>query len=83
MTPGRELLIEITGDPDLVAAISDTHPLALSGVNSGDLVRVMLVLEERLGRPLSAEQAENLTTIADIEALFAGPGSGPDAADRE
>lgn len=72
MTPGRELLIEITGDADLVAAISDSHPLALSGVNSGDLVRLMLVLEERLGKPLTAEQAENIGTIADIEALLAG-----------
>ena len=80
MTPGRELLIEITGDPDLVSAISDTHPLALSGVNSGDLVRVMLAIEERLGQPLSAEQVEDITTIADIEALLVGHTSGPSAA---
>lgn len=84
MTPGRKLLIEITGDTDLVSAISDVHPLALSGVNSGDLVRVMLTLEERLGRPLSAAQAEGLTTIKSIDELLAesDPETVPSSRDR-
>lgn len=79
MTPARALLAEIVGDADLFASISDTQALAHSGVNSGDLVRVMLALEERLDRPLELEEVHNLTTIAEIDALLAGSPQRPQA----
>lgn len=75
MTPARALLAEVVGDADLFASFSDTHLLAHSGVNSGDLVRLMLVLEERLDRPLTVEEVHRLVTIADIDALLVAHGT--------
>lgn len=80
MTPARALLVEIVGDATLLADIPDTYPLAHSGVNSGDLVRLMLSLEDLLDRPLTVEEVHGLTTIADIDALLAG-GSGAPSVD--
>ena len=71
MTPARELLTELTADPDLVAGIADDELLLLAGVNSGDIVRLTLALEEILGSSLSPEIAEQLSTIADIDAILA------------
>jgi len=71
LTPARELLTELTADPDLVAGIADDELLLLAGVNSGDIVRLTLALEEILGSSLSPEIAEQLSTIADIDAILA------------
>lgn len=74
MTSARSLLIEIVRDPELVASISDDQPLALAGVNSGDIVRLTLALEEILGYALPEETVENLRTLTDIDILLAGSG---------
>lgn len=71
MTPGRKLLAEVVGDAELVGSLGDTDPLLTSGINSGDIVRVSLAIEEQLGEPLSSDDAESIQTIADIDAVLA------------
>ncbi len=72
MTPGRKLLEDVVGDAELVGSLADTDLLLTSGVNSGDVIRVSLAIEEQLGQPLSSDAAESIRTIADIDAVLAG-----------
>lgn len=76
MTPGRKLLEEVVGDAELVGSLADTDLLLTSGVNSGDVIRVSLAIEEQLGQPLSSDAAEGIRTIADIDAVLAGERTG-------
>ena len=76
MTPGRKLLEEVVGDAELVGSLSDTDLLLTSGINSGDVIRVSLAIEEQLGQPLSSDAAESIRTIADIDAVLAGERDG-------
>ena len=76
MTPGRKLLEEVVGDAELVGSLSDTDLLLTSGVNSGDVIRVSLAIEEQLGQSLSSDAAESIRTIADIDAVLAGERGG-------
>ena len=76
MTPGRTLLEDVVGDAELVRSLADTDLLLTSGVNSGDVIRLSLAIEEQLGRPLSSDAAERIRTIADIDAVLAGERAG-------
>jgi acyl carrier protein len=76
VTPGRKLLEEVVGDAELVGSLSDTDLLLTSGINSGDVIRVSLAIEEQLGQPLSSDAAESIRTIADIDAVLAGERDG-------
>lgn len=76
MTPGRKLLEDVVGDAELVGSLADTDLLLTSGVNSGDVIRVSLAIEEQLGQPLSSDAAESIRTIADIDAVLAGERAG-------
>jgi acyl carrier protein len=76
VTPGRKLLEEVVGDAELVGSLSDTDLLLTSGVNSGDVIRVSLAIEEQLGHPLSSDAAESIRTISDIDAVLAGERAG-------
>ena len=76
MTPGRKLLAEVVGDAELVGSLGDTDLLLTSGINSGDVIRVSLAIEEHLGRPLTSDAAESIRTIADIDAVLAGERAG-------
>jgi acyl carrier protein len=76
MSPGRRLLADIVGDAELVGSLRDTDLLLTSGVNSGDVIRVSLAIEEQLGQPLSSDAAESIRTIADIDAVLAGERDG-------
>jgi acyl carrier protein len=76
MTPGRKLLADVVGDAELVGSLGDTDLLLTSGVNSGDVIRVSLAIEEQLGRPLTSDAAESIRSIADIDAVLAGEREG-------
>lgn len=76
MTPGRKLLADVVGDAELVGGLADTDLLLTSGINSGDVIRVSLAIEEQLGQPLSSDAAESIRTIADIDAVLAGERAG-------
>jgi acyl carrier protein len=67
----RELLA--TADPSsapLSTALDADAPLLDAGVDSAQLVELSLLLEERLGRPLGAEELDRLTTLRSIDDLL-------------
>ncbi|GAA2264430.1 hypothetical protein GCM10010145_44420 [Streptomyces ruber] len=71
MSTIRELLVELTGTAEYAEAVGDDVDLASSGIDSGDLVRLVLLVEQRLGVEITAEDMESLHTIADYERFVA------------
>ncbi|MGA5179894.1 acyl carrier protein [Streptomyces pseudogriseolus] len=67
MSTIRELLVELTGTAEYADAIGDDVDLAASGIDSGDLVRLVLLVEQRTGVEITADDMEKLHTIADYE----------------
>jgi acyl carrier protein len=80
MSTIRELLVELTGTAEFADAerVGDDVDLAASGIDSGDLVRLVLLVEQRLGVEITADDMEKLRTIADYE-RFAAERSGAGA----
>ncbi|MEE1928330.1 acyl carrier protein [Streptomyces sp. TRM 70351] len=79
----RELLVELTGTAEFADAgrVGDDVDLAASGIDSGDLVRLVLLVEQRVGVEITADDMEELRTIADYERFVAersdaGAGAG-------
>ena len=69
----RELLVELTGTEEFAdsSRVSDDTDLAASGIDSGDLVRLVLMVEQRAGVEVAAADMEKLQTIADYERFLA------------
>lgn len=67
MSTIRELLTELTGTSEYAEKLSDDTDLAGSGIDSGDLVRLILLVEQRTGVEITAQDMEHLATIADYE----------------
>ncbi|MET8173742.1 acyl carrier protein [Streptomyces clavifer] len=65
----RELLVELTGTAEFADAgeVGDGIDLAASGIDSGDLVRLVLLVEQRLGVEITADDMEELHSIGDYE----------------
>ncbi|MFG2357891.1 acyl carrier protein [Streptomyces sp. NPDC048521] len=79
----RELLTELTGTSEYAEKLSDDTDLAASGIDSGDLVRLILLIEQRTGVEITAGDMEHLSTIADYERFLtdrAGSGARPGSA---
>ncbi|QKV96258.1 acyl carrier protein [Streptomyces sp. NA02950] len=68
----REMLVELTGTPEFAEGVEDDADLSASGIDSGDLVRLVLLIEQRTGVEVTAEDMEGLTTLADYERFVAG-----------
>ena len=77
MSTIRELLVELTGTAEFGDAerVGDDADLAGSGIDSGDLVRLVLLVEQRMGVEITASDMESLRTISDYE-QFAAKHSG-------
>ncbi|SFS42525.1 acyl carrier protein [Saccharopolyspora flava] len=71
MSTIRELLVELTGTAEYADQVGDDVDLAASGIDSGDLVRLVLLVEQRTGVEITAEDVEELRTIADYERFIA------------
>ncbi|KQX65474.1 acyl carrier protein [Streptomyces sp. Root1310] len=73
MSTVRELLVELTGTEEFAdaARVGDDLDLASSGIDSGDLVRLVLLVEQRAGVEITADDMERLQTIADYERFVA------------
>ncbi|WP_329216694.1 acyl carrier protein [Streptomyces sp. NBC_01485] len=83
MSTVRELLTELTGTSEYAEKLSDETELAASGIDSGDLVRLVLLIEQRVGVEITAEDMEKLSTIADYERFLgehAASAAQPDGA---
>lgn len=74
MTAGREMLSQLVG-----AVADELRPdddLLLSGVDSGDLIRLGMLIEDRYGVELKADDLAGLRTIDAIDALLTRVGDG-------
>ncbi|MBL1098518.1 acyl carrier protein [Streptomyces coffeae] len=67
----REMLVELTGTPEFAEGVEDNTDLSASGIDSGDLVRLVLLIEQRTGVEVTAEDMEGLITLADYERFVA------------
>jgi acyl carrier protein len=71
LTPGRELLMEVLDVPELATMIHDEADLIVAGINSGDLIRLGLTIEERTQLPLDDDDLLALQTVSGIDRLLA------------
>ena len=63
--------MEVLDVPELVSEIGEDTELILAGINSGDLIRLGLVIEERTSQPLSDDDLTDLQTVAGIDRVLA------------
>jgi len=71
MSSGRRLLMEILDVPEIAAQIPADADLILAGINSGDLIRLGLTIEERTHLPLSDDDLMDLQTVDGIDRVLA------------
>ncbi|MFE6335846.1 acyl carrier protein [Streptomyces sp. NPDC057806] len=71
MSTIRQLLVELTGTAEYADQVGDDVALVDTGIDSGDLVRLVLLVERRLGVEITAEDVQELRTIADYERFVA------------
>jgi acyl carrier protein len=67
---GRELLASLLDDPTLVEVTADEDLLA-AGLNSGDIIRLALAIEELTGEPLDDKALSRLYTVDGLEQVLA------------
>ena len=70
VSPGMRLLIEVVDIPQLANEIGPDTDLILAGINSGDLIRLGLVIEERTRKPLSDDDLIELQTVSGIDRVL-------------
>jgi acyl carrier protein len=66
----RALLIEVAGLSARSAVAPSSASLLDCGVDSGDLIRLVLLVEERYGVDVGVDELDQLTTIAALESLI-------------
>ena len=71
LTPGRQLLMEVLDVPEVAAKIPADADLILAGINSGDLIRLGLSIEERTHLPLTDDDLMDLQTVDGIDRVLA------------
>jgi acyl carrier protein len=71
LSPGRRLLMEVLDVPEVAAKIPSDADLILAGINSGDLIRLGLSIEERTHLPLSDDDLMDLQTVDGIDRVLA------------
>ncbi|MGK5632642.1 acyl carrier protein [Streptomyces sp. URMC 123] len=70
-TPGRRLLLELVDVPGLFDDLAPDADLLAAGINSGELIRLALAIEERTGTPLDDEELAALSTVQGIDRVLA------------
>ena len=71
LTPGRQLLMEVLDVPEIAVGIPVDADLILAGINSGDLIRLGLTIEDRTHLPLSDDDLIELQTVSGIDRVLA------------
>ena len=71
LSPGRQLLMEVLDVPEVAAKIPADADLILAGINSGDLIRLGLSIEERTQLPLTDDDLMDLQTVDGIDRVLA------------
>lgn len=75
-SPGRRLLLDVVESPGLVEGLSARDDLLSAGINSGELIRLALAIEEHTGEPLDDELLPTLCTIEGIDQVLAQYSAG-------
>src|ERR1700730_11978414 len=70
LTPGRQLLMEVLDVSEIAAGIPADADLILAGINSGDLIRLGLTIEDRTHLPLSDDDLIELQTVSGIDRVL-------------
>ncbi|MBC2905590.1 phosphopantetheine-binding protein [Streptomyces cupreus] len=70
LTPGHALLLEFVDLPELLDGIGRDDDLTTAGLNSGDLIRLALAIEEQTGSPLDDDELTALHTVAGIDQVL-------------
>ena len=66
----RDLVRQCLDAPALLDAIADGDDLMAHGVNSGEIIRIALDCERRIGRMLTDEELTELSTVDGIAKLI-------------
>lgn len=69
MSLARTLVRQSLDHPALLDGITDEAGFAGAGVNSGELIRLALNIEEHLGRALEDEELLELTSVRAVAEL--------------
>ncbi|MFI5797411.1 acyl carrier protein [Streptomyces sp. NPDC051677] len=67
----RTLVRQSLEHPALLDRVGDEDDFAAAGISSGELIRLALSLEERLGRALGDEELLALTSVRAVAQLLA------------
>ncbi|MGV9449835.1 phosphopantetheine-binding protein [Streptomyces sp. NPDC003635] len=70
LTPGHALLLEFVDMPELLDGIGRDDDLTTAGLNSGDLIRLALAIEEQTGSPLDDDELTALHTVEGIDQVL-------------
>ncbi|MFD9069060.1 phosphopantetheine-binding protein [Streptomyces lasiicapitis] len=70
LTPGRQLLLTFVDLPEILDGVAGDEDLTAAGLNSGDLIRLALAIEERTGSPLDDGELSSLHTIDGIDQVL-------------
>lgn len=76
-SPGRRLLLEVVESPSLVENLAAGEDLQSAGINSGELIRLALAIEEYTGEALDDEVLPTLCTIEGIDRVLELYSAGP------
>lgn len=68
----RDVVRAALDNPALLDAIPDDVDLVAAGVNSGEMIRLALMVEDELGRPLADDELTRLTSVADVRDILDG-----------
>jgi hypothetical protein len=71
LTPGHSLLLEFVDLPELLDGLPRDADLLSAGLNSGDLIRLALAVEDRTGTSLDDEALGLLHTLDGIDQVLA------------
>ncbi|QKW06899.1 acyl carrier protein [Streptomyces sp. NA04227] len=75
LTPGHRLLLEFLDMPELLEGIERDADLTSAGLNSGDLIRLALAIEEQTGSPLEDDELTALHTLDGIDQVLTARGA--------
>jgi acyl carrier protein len=74
----REVIRKHLDYPPLLDRIGDDEDLVVAGVNSGEMIRVAMGCEQRLGRRLTDAELTRMTSVRAIAEVLSSEVGGAD-----
>lgn len=74
ITPGRQLLLELADAPGVFDDLAADADLLSAGINSGELIKLAMAIEDRTGQPLDDDALVTLYTISGIDEVLTRAG---------